>query len=130
MRILLFGLILATLTRLAALGPESESLHAACLHLARCQPSQDGATCLSLQPLDITQFSLTGIVFLLGMRIACVLYSLFQTKYVTARYIERQADIILEAKKVLSNLGLTSASYDRCARNIGAALGCRCVWLL
>lgn len=41
-----------------------------------------------------------------------------------AGYIERQADVINEAKHVLKNLGLSNGNYERAQRNIGAALGC------
>lgn len=41
-----------------------------------------------------------------------------------AGYIDRQANVIIEAKRVLKNMGLSNGNYERAQRNIGAALGC------
>lgn len=41
-----------------------------------------------------------------------------------AGYVDRQAAVIQAAKEVLKRLGLSPASYERAARNIGAAVGC------
>jgi XTP/dITP diphosphohydrolase len=41
-----------------------------------------------------------------------------------AGYIDKQADLINEAKRLLQGVGLSQENYERAQRNIGAAIGC------